>query len=68
MSNFSAHITNINKVLKNIKSEVKADYIHSETTNIIIVTNKVASLSNLQSIEKYIKNSNQINAENIEAP
>ena len=66
MSNSSDYITNINRVLKNIKLEIKADYICSETSSIVIITNKVASYLNLQTIEKYVKNSNQINLENVE--
>jgi len=62
----SDHITNIDRVLKNIELEIKVDYIHSETSSIVIVTDKVASSLDLQTIEKYIKNSNQINSENVE--
>jgi len=62
----SNHITNIDRVLKNIELEIKMDYIHSETSGIVIVTDKVASSLDLQTIEKYIKNSNQINSENVE--
>jgi len=40
---FSSHITNINRVLKNIKSEVIADFIHVENKSVVITTNKVAS-------------------------
>jgi len=62
----SAHITNLNKALKNIKLEVIADFIHSEQAGIFIVTNKVASSLNLQTIERYIKSSNNIDAKNVE--
>ena len=64
--NSSDYITNINRVLKNIKLEIKADYIHSETSGIIIVTDKVASPLDFKTIEKYIKNLNQIDLENVE--
>jgi len=37
----SAQITNINRALKNIKSEIMADFAHSDQTDITIVTNKV---------------------------
>ena len=40
----SNHITNINRALKNIKSDVLADYVQQESTGITIVTNKVALL------------------------
>ena len=61
MSNFSNYIININRFLKNIKLECKVDYIRVDKSCIIIITNKVTSALDLQTIEKYIKNSNQIN-------
>jgi len=65
MANSSDHIININRLLKNIKSECKTDYIRSEKSGIIIVTDKVISALDL---EKYIKNTNQIDVENVQAP
>jgi len=47
MSNSSNHITNINRLLKNIKSDCKANYIQSEKSGIIIVTDKVVSILDL---------------------
>ena len=58
MSSSSNYIININRLLKNIKSEYKADYIRTEKSGIIIVTDKVMSPLDLQTMEKYIKNSN----------
>ena len=52
------YVININRLLKNIKSECKADYIRAEKSGIIIITNRVILLLDLQTIEKYIKNSN----------
>ena len=51
----NTHIVNINKALKNIKLEVKADFIQTDQIDIIISTNKVAALLDLQTIEQYIK-------------
>jgi len=68
MLTFSDYITNINRLFKNIKSDCKADYIWSEKSSIIIVTNKVMSTLDLQIIEKYVKNLNQIDVKNVEAP
>ena len=62
------YIANLNRALKNIKSDILADYIHSEQSSITIITNKIASLSNLQIIEKYVKNIENINFENIKTP
>ena len=61
----SAHISNISKVLKNIKLDVKADFIQSEQAGIVIATNKVTFLLDLQTMENYIKNSNQIKVNNV---
>ena len=55
MKNSSLHITNINWSLRNLKSEVLVNFIHSDMTGIIVVTNKVAVQSDLYIIEKYIK-------------
>ena len=55
---FSAHITNLNKILKNIKSEVIANFIHIDQASIIIVTSKVVLLlssSNNQEIHEEFK-------------
>lgn len=37
------HISNINKLLKDVKSNVYADYIHFDNKGIIITTNNVMS-------------------------
>ena len=44
MKNSSLHVTNINKELCNTKTEVLVDYIRSDSTGIIIITNKVGQL------------------------
>jgi len=49
------YVTNINRALKSIKSNVCTDFICADTKGIIISTNSVASNSDLQEIEKYIK-------------
>jgi len=68
MSSASVHVANINRTLKNIKLDILADYVQRKSTGIIIVTNKVASPSNLQTIENVIKNMKNINSDNIETP
>lgn len=52
----SNYIININKVLRNIKSDIIADYVHLEQKGITIVTNKVALSLDLQ----VIKNKNYV--------
>ena len=53
----SMYIININCALKGIKSNIIANFICVEDKEIIIMTNNVASPSNLQEIEKCVKNS-----------
>jgi len=60
-------ITNINKSLKEIKSDITVDFIHIINNRVIITTDKPANTSNLKIIEKYIKNVNNINSEAIES-
>ena len=44
----SAHVANINRVLKNIKLEVITDFICFDNKSIIITTNKVVNMLDLQ--------------------
>ena len=60
-----SHITNINRIFKSIKYNVCADFIYADNKGVIISTNNVALNSDLQEIEKYIKNSLQTNDDNI---
>ena len=68
MESSSTYITNLNRALKNIKLKAMADFICIDWTGIIIVTNKVVSSFNLQMIEKYIKNINYINSNEVNTP
>ena len=61
------YITNINRTLKNIKSDVMADFIHIENKGVVISINKIVSLLDLQSIKKYIKNTHYIEVEQMES-
>ena len=65
---FSKHVANINKVLKNVKSDIMADFIWADSRGFMITTNKVAFTLNLNTIEKYIKNINAVNLNNIILP
>ena len=68
LKNSSIHIININHVLKNIKSNIITDFICIKDKGIVIITNNMASLSDLQEIEKYIKNSLTTDTEQISLP
>ena len=62
IKNSSLHISNINRQFHNAKSEILVDYIWAEPLGITIVTNKVSQPSDLMLIDQYIKNSNNVNA------
>ena len=61
----NTHITNINKLLKGVKSKISTNYICSNNKRIIIMTNKIAISPNLKIVEKYIKELNDIDSNNI---
>ena len=52
----------INKCLKKIKSDIYTDFVCIINNRVVITTNKPANASDLKIIEKYIKNSNNINS------
>jgi len=62
------HVSNINKCLKNSKSDTFADFIRFNVNRIIITTNKPASNLDLSTIKKYLKNVQNINPDSIESP
>jgi len=68
MKSSSLHVANINRLLRNAKSNVLADYIRSDNTGITVTTSKVAQQSNLSIINKYVKNSNDINSLQVKEP
>jgi len=47
MKESSTHVTNLNSALKNIKLEVTVDFVCSDVSGIIVVTNKVTNSSDL---------------------
>ena len=59
------HIININKYLKNSKSDIVADFIQITNNGIIITTNKPVNDLDLSIIEKFLKNINNINSDSI---
>jgi len=68
MKNSSLHVANINRQLCNVKIEVLIDYIRADPLGITIITNKVCQQSDLLIINQYIKNSNDVNALQVEEP
>ena len=68
MKNSSIHIANLNRNLRNSKSEVSVDFIHSDLVDITIITNKVSQMSDLITIENYIKNLESIDSSQVDMP
>ena len=68
MALFNKHIANINRTLKKIKSEVIVNSIQADNKDLSITTNKVTSNLNLNIIEKYIKNIDVIDSEDVMTP
>ena len=68
MALLSEYITNLNSLLKNIKSDVIADFVYMDKYEIVIITNKMAFSLDLQTIERYVENADYINLDNIEMP
>jgi len=66
LKNSSAHISNLNRLLGNAKTEVIVDFIRSDSIRLVIATNKVAVQSNLQIIDQYVKKSDDINKLQVE--
>jgi len=65
MAKVNTHISNINRLLKEVKSEILVDFIQSDNKRLFITTNKVATTSDINIIEKYMKNLNNIDSNNI---
>jgi len=65
MVKLNKHIANINRVLKDIKSNIIADFICADNINMVIITNKVTANLDLDIIKKYIKNINEVDISKI---
>ena len=62
------HISNMNRSLKNIKSDMLVDFICSNTLGITVITSKVMFPSDLQVVESYIKNIKHIDTLAVNIP
>ncbi len=60
MKNSSTNVANINRQLRNAKTDLLVDYIRSDSNRIIIVANKVAQPLDLTIIDQFVKNSNDV--------
>jgi len=65
MAKANIYISNINKLLKGVKSEIFVDFICSNNKRLVITTNKVAVISDLNIIKKYMKNLNNVDSNSV---
>ena len=68
MKNSFIHVANMNRSLRNAKSEVLMDFIQSDPLGITVVTSKISLQSDLQIIKQYVKNADNINTLQVEVP
>ena len=66
--NSALHMANINRLLKNAKLDIAADFIRSNPNGPVIVTNKITNQSDLQIISQYIRRSEDINKLQVKEP
>jgi len=65
ITSLSTQVTNISSTLRNIKSDMIANFVRTDQHGIIIMMNKVASLSDFQTIENYVKNIDHLDSEDM---
>ena len=68
MKESNDHVTNINRLLQSIKSDIKVDFIWSEQLEVTIIINKVVSSLDLQMIKRYVKNIKHVITKEVEVP
>jgi len=68
MSNADFHVSSINNQLKGIKSTIRTEFIRSSSQGVTITTNNVPVVSDLSTIERYVKSIEGINQKDILAP
>ena len=61
------YIANIVRALKDIKSDIVADFVWADQRGLTNTTNKVTSMSDLNTMNRYIKNVNIVDSEDIMA-
>ena len=66
MSSLNDHVVNINQALKNVKSDVIINFICSDYRGLVLVLNKVVAQSDICIISHYVKNTNNMNLEDIQ--
>jgi len=65
MKTLSKHVANLNCSLQDIKLDTIVKFIYSDHQGLIVTTNKVMFPSDLSMVEKYIKNTNTVNSNDV---
>jgi len=68
LANSNVHVVNINRLLKGIKLKISAGFIYSNNKEVIITTNKIVFTFDMNIIEKYMKELNDVNLNDIISP
>ena len=68
MVKLNKHIANINRAFEDIKSDIVANFIHVDNRGMVITTNKIATNSDLDIIEKYIENIDEVDISKVISP
>ena len=68
MAMLNKYIANINKSLKDIKLDIMADFIQADNRGLVITTNKVVAILDLNIIKSYIKNIGVIDSHKVISP
>ena len=66
LTSANEYITNINRALKNVKSNILVDFIYPDKLEITIVSNLVASQLNLLVMERYVKSINNVSSDDVQ--
>ena len=65
ISQANKYISKINRLLKDVKFDVLADFICFDNKGVVITTNKVAAISDLNIVKKYLKKLNNVDSNDI---
>ena len=68
MTILNKYVANINRLLKDIKLDIMANFIQVDNRGLVIITDKIAAISNLNTIKQYIKNINVVDSNKVISP
>jgi len=68
MVKVNIHVSNLNRLLKKVKSECSVNFICADNKMLLITTNKITVILDLNIIKKYIKDLSEVNYNDIESP